>query len=166
MHMGRGRRFAVFAIVAVVALAIGYGAWRVEVRALPEQCYACQRPIHAHSRTLAFAGGKSRLYCCPACALSEHRQESKDVKITELTEYLTGAKLAPNDAWVVKGSDINMCAQAHEMMVTDKRRADVQYDRCAPSFLAFAQEREAQQFSREHGGTVLPFPQVAASYAR
>jgi len=79
---------------------------------------------------------------------------------------MSGAKLSPNDAYVVKGSDVNMCAQAHEIIDADKRPADVHYDRCAPSLLAFAQEREAIQFSREHGGTVLPFREVAASYAK
>ena len=164
--MGRVRRFALFAIVAVLALAVGYAGWGAYLRTKPEQCYACQRPIHAHSRTVASAKGSSRLFCCPACALSEQRQEGKAVRVTELTAFMSGAKLSPNDAYVVKGSDVNMCAQAHEMIDADKRPAEVHYDRCAPSLLAFAQEREAIQFSREHGGTVLPFREVAASYAK
>jgi hypothetical protein len=164
--MGRARRFAIFAIVAVVALGVGFAAWRVYLQAQPEQCYACQRPIHAHSRTVAFAKGSSRLFCCPACALSEQRQEGKAVRVTELSAFMSGAKLSPNDAYVVKGSDVNMCAQAHEMIDADKRPVDVHYDRCAPSLLAFAQEREAIQFSREHGGTVLPFREVVTSYAK
>ena len=164
--MGRVRRFALFAIVAVLALAVGYAGWGAYLRTQPEQCYACQRPIHAHSRTVASAKGSSRLFCCPACALSEQRQEGKAVRVTELTAFLSGAKLSPNDAYVVKGSDVNMCAQAHEMIDADKRPAEVHYDRCAPSLLAFAQEREAIQFSREHGGTVHPFREVAASYAK
>src|SRR5450759_2687586 len=150
MPMGRARRFALFAIVAVVALAVGYAGWRVYLRTQPVQCYACQRPIHAHSRTVAFAKGRSRLFCCPACALSEHEQEGKPVQVTELTAFSNGAKLFPNDAYVVKGSDVNMCARTHELIGTDnKRRADINYDRCAPSLLAFALESQAIQFSRE-----------------
>ena len=164
--MGRAGPFAVFAIVAVVTLAAGYAGWRVYERTQPEQCYACQRPIHAHSRTVASDRGSSRLFCCPACALSEQRQEGKTVRVTELTAFLSGAKLAPDNAYVVKGSDVNMCAQAHEMVGADKRPAGVDYDRCSPSLLAFAQEREATQFAREHGGTVHPFREVAASYAK
>lgn len=164
--MGRARQFAVFAIVAVVALAVGYAGWRVYLRTQPEQCYACQRPIHAHSRTVALAKGSSRLFCCPACALSEQRQEGKAVRVTELTAFMSGAKLSPNDAYVVKGSDVNMCVQAHEMIDADKRPADVHYDRCAPSLVAFAQKREAIEFSREHGGMVLSFQEVAASFAK
>jgi hypothetical protein len=166
MHMGRARRFVVLAIVAIAALAVGYVGWRVYRRAQPEQCYACQRPIHAHSRTVAFARGSSRLFCCPACALSEKEQEGKPVLVTELTGFFTGARLSPNDAYVVKGSDVNMCAQTHELIDADKRPADILYDRCAPSLLAFAHQSEAIQFSREHGGTVLPFRQVAESFAK
>lgn len=88
------------------------------------------------------------------------------MRVTELTAFLSGAKLSPGDAYVVKGSDVNMCSQAHETIDADKRAADVHYDRCAPSLLAFAQEREAMQFAREHGGTVLPFRDVAAEYAK
>jgi hypothetical protein len=164
--MGRARQFALFAIVTVISLAVGYGGWRVYQRTQPEQCYACQRLIHAHSRTVATDKGTSRLFCCPACALSEQRQEGKAVRVTELTAFLSGAKLSPDSAFVVKGSDVNMCAQVHEMIDADKRPADVHYDRCAPSILAFAQESEAIHFSREHGGTVHPFREIAASYAK
>jgi hypothetical protein len=154
------------AIVAVSALAVVYAGWRVYRQAQPEQCDACQRPIHAHSRTVAFAKGSSRLFCCPACALSEHAQEGKPVRVTELTAFLTGAKLSPTDAYVVKGSNVNMCAQTHELIDANKRSASVHYDRCAPSLLAFAQEKEAIQFSREHSGTVLAFREVAASFGK
>ena len=88
------------------------------------------------------------------------------MRVTEVTAFLTGAKLSPNSAYVVKGSDVNMCAHTHELIGADKRPADIQYDRCAPSLLAFAQEREAIQFSRRHGGTVLPFRKAAAALAR
>src|ERR1035438_5471543 len=89
--MGRARQFALFAIVAVVALA-GYAGWRAYQRTQPEQCYACQRLIHAHSRTIATDKGVSRLFCCPACALSEQRQEGRTVRVTQLTAFLSGAK--------------------------------------------------------------------------
>ncbi len=166
MPMGRARQFALIALVAVIALAVGYAGRRVYLRTQPEQCYACQRPIHAHSRTVALAKGASRLFCCPACALSEQSQEGKAVRVTELTAFTSGAKLSPNNAYVVKGSDVNMCAHAHEIVDANKRASGIHYDRCAPSLIAFAQEREAIQFSREHGGTVLPFREVEASYSK
>jgi len=163
--MSNTRWLVALAIVAVVA-ALGYIGFRAYRGAQPESCYACQRPIHVHSRTVAVVNGRSVPFCCPACALSEHEQEGKPVRIVELTAFLTGAKLSPNDAYVVKGSDVNMCARSHEMIDADKRPAGILYDRCSPSLLAFGQRSEAIEFAREHGGEVLPFKAVTAEFGR
>ena len=161
-----GRRWLVAVAIVAVAAALGYVGFRAYRGAQPEMCYACQRPIHAHSRAVAVVGGRARQFCCPACALSEHEQEGQPVRIAELTSFLTGAKLSPNEAYVVKGSDVNMCAHAHEMIDADKRPAGVLYDRCSPSLLAFGQRSEAMQFAHEHGGEVLAFKEVMAAYGR
>ena len=130
------------------------------------ECSACKRPIHAHSRTVAAVNGQSRVFCCPACALSEHGQTAKSVTITRLTSYLTGEPLAPEAAYVVRGSDVNMCIRMQDIVGADKRPADLRYDRCAPSLYAFAQRSEAARFAREHGGEVMLFPQAAAAFTR
>jgi nitrous oxide reductase accessory protein NosL len=59
-----------------------------------------------------------------------------------------------------------MCAHDRAPIDADERAAGVQYDRCSPSLLAFAKEEEAIQFTRQHGGTVLPFRAVAAEFAK
>jgi prepilin-type processing-associated H-X9-DG protein len=130
------------------------------------QCSACKRPIHAHSKTVAFADGHSRVFCCPACALSEHGQTGKPVTITRLTSYLTGEPLPPESAYVVKGSDVNMCILTQDIVNADKRPADLRYDRCAPSIYAFARQTEAAGFAKEHGGEVMRFPQAVAVLTR
>lgn len=158
------RSLAIFAAV-LVAAGLGYAGFRIYRASQPEQCYACVRAIHAHSRTIAIVNGQSRTFCCPACALSEHQQEGKPIRVTELTSYLTGEKLAPAEAFIVKGSDVNMCAHAREVVDEEKRPADLHYDRCSPSMLAFKQRREAVDFVRQHGGQVLPFDEMAAAYA-
>ncbi|MCL5745801.1 MAG: hypothetical protein M1541_18065 [Acidobacteria bacterium] len=66
------------------------------------------------------------MFCCPACALSEHEQEGKPIRVAELTDFLTGAKLSPAAASILKGSDVNMCARTHELIDADKWPADVQ----------------------------------------
>jgi hypothetical protein len=159
------RWFAAVAAIVVVA-ALGYIGFRAYRGAQPEICYACQRPIHAHSRAVAIVNGRAKMFCCPACALSEHEQEGRPVRIVELTSFLTGAKLSPNEAYVVKGSDVNMCARAHEMIDADKRPAGVLYDRCSPSLIAFGQRSEAIEFAREHGGEVLAFKDVMTASGR
>ena len=156
------------AAAAALAIAIGLGVIGVTAyrRAQPEVCHACRRPIHMHSRTVAQVGGEARTFCCPACAFSEQQQEGKTIRVTELTAFATGAKLAPDNAWVVRGSDINMCAQTHELLDSEKRAAEVLYDRCAPSLLAFPGKAEAVEFSRRHGGEVLPFAAAVAALRR
>ena len=162
----RGRYWlAVIAIVGV-ASGIGYAAFHTYRRSQTEQCYACQRAIHAHSRTVAVIHGKPRVFCCPACALSEHEQEGKPVRVTELSAFPSGAKLSPNDAFLVRGSDVNLCVRTYELVGADKRPADLHYDRCSPSLVAFGKRSEARQFVREHGGEVLPFSEVASAFSR
>ena len=143
------RRWLTFLAIAAVVAGLGYAGFRAYRSSEGDSCYACQRPIHAHMRTVAIAHGRPRLFCCPACALSEQEQEGKPIRIVELTDFATGAKLAPTDAFVVKGSDVNMCAKKHELMEPDKRPANVAYDRCAPSLLAFATKTEAAEFAGE-----------------
>ena len=150
----------------LVIFGLAYAGWTTFAHADADQCYACHRPIHAHSKTVALADGRSRLFCCPACALSEHQQVGKPIQITQLTAFLTGTALSPDHAYVVKGSDVNMCERPVNFIDPDKRPADLHFDRCAPSLIAFAQRDEAVQFTREHGGEVMPFSQAAAALAK
>jgi hypothetical protein len=163
--MGRRGWFSAL-VVVILAVALGYAGLKAFRASSAEECYACRRLIHAHSRTVALANGHARLFCCPACALSEHEQEGKPVKVTQLMSFLTGATLSPDGAYMVKGSDVNLCATKHRIITADKRPADVHYDRCAPSLLAFARRSEAVEFVREHGGEVLPFKEVATAFAK
>ena len=161
------RRVWVAGLVGVfVVFALAYTGWTTFVHADDGQCYACNRPIHAHSKTVALTAGRTRFFCCPACALSQHQQAGKPVKITQLTSFLTGKALSPDNAYVVKGSDVNMCERTKEILGADKRAADLHYDRCAPSLLAFAQRDEAVQFTHEHGGEVMPFSQAEAALSK
>ena len=153
-------------VVAVVATTLGYAAFKVYRGSQAEQCYACRRAIHTPLRTVAIDNGRPRVFCCPACALSEHEQEGRPVRVTELTDFLTGAKLAPGGAFIVKGSDVNLCAHTHELIDADKHAADVQYDRCSPSLLAFGRREDAAAFAREHGGEVAPFSEIVSAFAR
>ncbi len=160
-----GRRVWMLRLVGVFfSFALGFAAWTAFSR--PDQCYACKRPIHAHSKTVALVNGHSKLFCCPACALSLHEQSGKPIKITELTSFLTGKALSPNEAWFVRGSSVNMCERTQELIDADKRPADLRYDRCAPSLIAFENRSDAVQFTREYGGEVHPFSEIAAAFAK
>ncbi len=160
-----GRRWLAAAALAVACTGLAYIAFTAYRGSQPEECYACQRPIHAHTRTIAIERGKPTVFCCPACALSEHEQEGNPIRVTQLTAFLTGAKLSPDHAFIVEGSDTNLCARTHGLMDMDKRPADVRFDRCSPSLLAFAQRSEAVEFAREHGGEVAPFSAIVSEFS-
>ena len=163
--MGRRSWFGAFVGVLVLAV-LGYAGWRTFSYANPDECYACKRPMHAHSKTVAVADGRQRQFCCPACALSQHEQAGKPIQITQLTSFLDGKALAPDNAYVVRGSNVNMCERSQGLIQEDKRPADLHYDRCAPSLIAFAQRSEARDFAREHGGEVLAFKEAAAAFVK
>jgi hypothetical protein len=161
-----GIRWLVALAVVAAVTGLGYIGFKAYRGSQAEQCYACQRAIHAHSRTVAVDKGRARVFCCPACALSEHEQEGKPIQVTELTNFLTGAKLSPGEAYILKGSDVNMCAHTHELHDADKRSSDVQYDRCSPSLLAFGSRADAVEFARTHGGAVVPFSEIVSAFSR
>jgi hypothetical protein len=163
--MERRSWFGAFVGVLVLAI-LGYAGWRTFSYSNADECYACKRPIHAHSKTVAIANGRPRLFCCPACALSQHEQAGKPIQLTQLTSFLSGKALSPENAYLVKGSNLNMCERTQEPIEDDKRPADLRYDRCAPSLIAFAQRSEALAFAREHGGEVLAFKEAAAAFVK
>ena len=110
--------------------------------------------------------GKRGFYCCPACALSEHQQAGRPVEVIELTDYLGSGSLDPAESFIVRNSDVNMCARHEAALGPDKQPMHADFDRCAPGILAFRDLKAAQTFAAEHGGQVLPFADLAFEYRR
>jgi hypothetical protein len=160
------RAWLVGGLGVLAGSALGYEGWRVLRPVGAAECYACKRPIHEHSKTVALADGRSRLFCCPACALSQQEQGGKPVTITRLTSFLTGEPLVPENAFIVRGSDVNMCIRDRGIIDADKRPVSLRFDRCAPSLYAFAQLSEASQFARQHGGEVMRFREAAQTFSK
>lgn len=125
-----------------------------------ELCRACRRPVHKNSRAVALVDGKREVFCCPACARSEHLQSARVVQIVELTDFQTGRPLAPAGAYVVRNSDVNPCTEHTNAPEPDKRPMRTTFDRCSPGELAFARQSEAQDFARVHGGQIYAFADV------
>jgi hypothetical protein len=153
----------VLAVLLSVGLA-GYAGWSYVQQRSSHFCNACQRPVHATSRTIAVSsGGSNATYCCPACALSEHQQTAKPLQLVELTDYLTGRPLPPAQAFLVRNSDVNSCRHDEAAPITaNKRPLHVHYDRCSPSILSFTDRAAATRFAAQHGGQVLPSSELAA----
>lgn len=164
--MERTRIAIGFAVVLVIGLGLSSLGCQSQGPSAAGVCSACRRPIHAHSLTVARFGDRQEAFCCPACALSVRLQTKDPVKIVELSDYRTGAKLRPEQAYVVRGSDVNMCARQQPLIDENKEPHPVQYDRCSPGILAFGTKDAAVRFSENHGGTFMRFDELAASFAK
>lgn len=159
------RRSFYAGIVAILVLAgLGFAAWRVVSGRSAQSCKACTRPVHAHMKTVAMVDGKRATYCCPACALSEHQQSGKPVKVLQLTGYLSGSPLKPETSYLVRNSDVNPCLPHHPAVDNNSQPLESRFDRCSPSVLAFEDQGSATAFASEHGGQVVRFSDFATQF--
>jgi hypothetical protein len=156
--MGR-QAFLIGAVLAGLATA-GAGAWYYLRQAGDDSCGACRRPVHHHSRTVGLVEGTRQVFCCPSCAISEIRQTGREVKVTQLTDYETGAAVAPASAMVVRGSHINPCLDHGPHVSSHSQPLTQHFDRCAPSALTFSTRAAADAFAGKHGGTVISFEEM------
>ncbi len=146
-------------LVVLIALGAGlvYVAWHLTSSTSGTLCQVCQRPVHMETRTVALVGGEREVFCCPTCAVHAAQQVGKELEFVKFTDYATGWPVEPEDAYLVRGSDVNPCLAHEPEMLTDmeKQPAAITFDRCAPSILAFATRETAEAFIKEHGGELL-----------
>ena len=118
-------------------------------------CGFCQRPIHAHARVIAEVGGRRRTVCCARCAMTEAFQEKKPVRLIEVTDYVSGKTLKPEEAYFVEGSRKVLCDHDAAVFDETKHANFLAFDRCSPGAYAFARREDAMAFTQENGGVVL-----------
>lgn len=150
------RRASLYSLLALVAVAgLFAGGYWVMHRRSEAVCGFCYRHIHPQAGVLAEVGGRTRFVCCAHCARTEGQQESKPVRLIEVTDYVSGQKLKPEQAWYVDGSRKVACE--HTMSMTDetKHAEQMVFDRCSPGTFAFRERRAAAEFVRTNGGVVL-----------
>jgi hypothetical protein len=160
------RAFATSIVIVPTMAGLGYAGWRYFSEKAQHTCSACSREVHVQTRTVAVIDGKLGIYCCPACALSEHRQVGKPVQIMELADYQGGPVISPSQAVLVHDSEINPCKNHNTTLTADKQPLHSHYDRCSPSILAFRDRNSAQRFAAEHGGQVIAFSEMASQFSR
>jgi len=160
------RTFLSILAALLIVTGLGYSAWRLVTQKSSQSCRACLRPVHSHSRTVAVVDGKRGVYCCPACALSEHQQSAKPVSVLELTDHLGSGALKPEECYVVRDSDVNLCLGHRPALDQDKQPMYSRFDRCSPSILSFRGKGSAESFAKAHGGRILSFAELAAEYRR
>ena len=147
----------VLLVLLVVVGGLTYTAWQWRQDSGSDGCRVCQRHLHAGSQVVALSQGRQEAFCCPTCAMTLGRQAGEAVTVVELTDFETGSRIAPEEAYVVEGSDVNLCLQHPVLTDSQKQPASMRFDRCSPSVLAFSSQQAAETFRQQHGGRLLPF---------
>lgn len=152
------------AILLAIGLGVGYTGWKISRSRAAQVCAICNRPVHPESKVIGFVEERRGVFCCPACALTAHRQTGKPVRLISLTDYETKTELLPEQAYIVQDSDVNPCARAGALVDETNTPHQVHFDRCSPSYLAFAHRSAAESFIEKHGGKLMRFDELAAGY--
>ncbi len=159
--MARKVSVAALGLLVVVAGLLIAGNWSVHRRS-EEVCGICARHINPQAGVVAEIGGRRHHVCCAHCAVTQGLQEHKPVRLIEVTDYSTGRKLAPSQAWYVDGSRIVACTHDMTRMNEMKQVEQATFDRCSPGTFAFASRAEADAFAVQNGGTVLDMEHMLA----
>ncbi len=163
--MSANRRYAGLGVLVALALGLAYVGWTMLGPGGAQTCHACGRPVHEQALTVALDDGRHETYCCLACAFTHHQQSGEPVDIVELRDYETGQPLSPEEAFIVRESDVNVCLRHHPMLADrEGSSSSMEFDRCTPSMLAFSTRERAQEFQHRHGGILLPFSEVHRAF--
>lgn len=134
---------------------LGLGYYRLMVNQSEAFCGFCHRQIHAHARVIAEVGGRRRTVCCARCAKTEAFQEKKPVRLIEVTDFVTGNALKPEQAYFVEESRRVLCDHDAAMFDETKHAHPLSFDRCSPGTYAFARREDAAAFTQENGGVIV-----------
>ncbi len=151
--MARKVSVAAMVLLAVVAGSLVAGEWSLNRRS-QQVCEICTRHINPRAGVIAEIGGRRRHVCCAHCAITEGLQERKPVRLIEVSDYISGRKLDPGNAWYVDGSRIVACEHEATRMGEMKQIEQAAFDRCSPGTFAFAARVDAEAFAAANGGVV------------
>ncbi len=151
---GRNSTRAGGVVLCVIVGVFAYGGWQIFEKQRQSGCAACGRAVDGHALTIAAVDGEEQRFCCPACAFSVERQSGSTVRLVSLSHHDGGGSIDPSDAFVVVGSSVNHCLRSEPLVGSQKRFSHLEYDRCSPSMMSFADERAARAFATQYGGKV------------
>jgi hypothetical protein len=157
------KKASVYASLALIVIAgVFAGGYSLVHRRAEAVCGFCQRHINPRSRVVAQVGGERRTVCCAHCAVTEARQQHQPLRLIEVTDYATGGKLDPQQAWYVDGSRVVACEHDMAKMDVTKHADQLAFDRCSPGTFAFRDQKSAEAFVAENGGVVRRLPELLA----
>jgi hypothetical protein len=160
-------KFGTFVGLAVICLAalLGYFVWSGRIAGGKPICEVCKRVIHTEtSFRIARPDGKRRAVCCPRCGLIAVMQSGGQA--LDAIDFSTKKRIGAAEAIYLEGSDIMECCTGTGFRSDEGAYQKIEYDRCMPSLLAFAQREDAETVRQKHGGIILSFEEARQSVAR
>lgn len=126
-------------------------------------CAVCQREeCKAMAFRMTLDNGKTIETCCPRCGLHYIESNKQHAGALEATDFATGYWLDATRAVFVSGSDMRPCAMPESRRDAQGCCMYLQYDRCLPSLVAFADKPAAVEFQKQHGGEIVALDKLAA----
>jgi hypothetical protein len=160
-----GKNFTTGSIALVLVASLGAAAWFLLLSRPPETCELSGRKIHENMRTVVRIDGRKVHACCPRCPITVARQTGAEVEFLRVTDYVTSRALDPKDAFFVSESRIMVCHTPRVKLDETHTPYMELFDRCGPSLIAFALEREARAFIVENGGSLKRLPDLQRELA-
>jgi|SRR6516225_3440621 hypothetical protein len=157
---------AIAVLTALGGLGGAFIAYQANSRHNQAFCGLCHRSIKAQTEVIAEIDGRRRHVCCARCAITESYQERKPLHLIAVTDYVSGRKLDPQQAYFVDGSQKILCAHDMPLLGESKQTYEMTYDRCFPGTYAFARFEDAQTFAHDNGGTVVQLQKLMQEVAR
>jgi len=154
--------------VLIIVLLFGIVLYLVEIGYFAggkPLCAVCQRPLHkAVSFTLQSAKGRSLSTCCPRCGL----RYVVDGNASPLwaTDFNDGKTIPARQAIYLEGSQIMECCASPTLRGEQGIVCEMHFDRCQPSLVTFADDKEAQRYQAEQGGHIIRYEDALTSVQR
>lgn len=128
----------------------------------PRSCAVCKREECAGlAFQLTLEDGGSVQTCCPRCAVHYLHTTGKSARAMQATDYPSGKWIDASKAVYVSGSDVTHCSPIEAKRDGYGCCYFKVYDRCMPSLIAFADQKEARTFQQEHSGEIIAFDQIS-----
>ena len=152
------------AVVCLAAL-LSYFVWSGRIAGGKPICDVCKRAIHAEtSFRIARPDGSMKAVCCPRCGLAAVIHNGG--RALDAVDFTTKKRIAAAEAIYLEGSDIMECCMSTGFRSDAGTYQKMEYDRCMPSLLAFAQSEDAEVVRQKHGGNILSFEEARQSVVR
>lgn len=124
------------------------------------KCSACRRIVSENmTYRITTVAGKTKIFCCPRCALRYEETTNLKIRHSKATDYVTAELVDARSAIYVEGSEMISCCQPNHLR-TDNACFYKTWDRCSPSLVSFKTQDDAKKFQSKFGGKIISYEKL------